>query len=268
MRSKLTDAGGNQCSMVAHSFFEVVLSSRRSFGRMFSGANISSIGSSFLHLWNRNNPNNIHGDSETKRDIFDPAPLEDRVPTWAWVSGLLISIILTCALASTQFHMNSGEVILALIFGFIFSFLAVQSAGDTDVNPVSTCAKASQLIFGGIGKSQNYSITKGETINLIAGVIAAGSAAQSSDMTGDLKTGHLLGAKPKHQFVAQLCGATVAVFLNVGLFILFCKSAPCILYPSDTEQCTYGAPSVAAWAAVAQAVSSPVLRAYLAPPMY
>ena len=247
--------------MVVYSFVEVGLSLRHSFGRPFAGVNISSIGTSLRSSRNRNDPNYLREASESESDV-DPAPLEDRVPTWAWVSGLLISVIVTCALASTQFHMNVGEVILALIFGFIFSFLAVQSSGDTDLNPVSACAKASQLVFGGIGKGQNYSGPKGETINLVAGVIAAGSAAQSSDMTGDLKTGHLLRAKPKHQFVAQLCGATVAVFLNIGLFILFCKSAPCILYPSDTQQCTYGAPSVAAWAAVAQAVSSPVFREY------
>ena len=79
-------------------------------------------------------------------------------------------------------------------------------------------------------------------------------------MTGDLKTGHLIGAKPKNQFVAQLVGATVAVFLNVGLFILFTKSAPCILYPVDGETCSYGAPSISAWAAVATAVTAKKLR--------
>ena len=46
---------------------------------------------------------------------------------------------------------------------------------------------------------------------------------------GDLKTGYLLRAKPKNQFVAQLCGAVVAMFLNVGLFILFTTASPCIL---------------------------------------
>ena len=47
--------------------------------------------------------------------------------------------------------------------------------------------------------------------------------------SGDLKTGYLLRAKPRNQFVAQLCGAVVAIFLNVGLFILFTTASPCIL---------------------------------------
>ena len=67
-------------------------------------------------------------------------------------------------------------------------------------------------------------------LNLSAGVIAAGSAAQASDMTGDLKTGYLLRAKPRNQFIAQLCGAFVAVLLSVGLFILFSTASPCIMY--------------------------------------
>jgi uncharacterized oligopeptide transporter (OPT) family protein len=76
-------------------------------------------------------------------------------------------------------------------------------------------------------------------------------------MTGDLKTGYLLRAKPRNQFVAQLCGSIVSVFLNVGLFILFTQSAPCIL--TLDPKCAYSAPSVAAWAAVARAVTSPSL---------
>lgn len=101
-------------------------------------------------------------------------------------------------------------------------------------------------------------------------------------MTGDLKTGYLLRAKPKNQFVAQLVGAVVAVFLTTGLFVLFTTAAPCILYPPATGECefnfmgvllflsahfahllgSYGAPSVAAWTAVAFAVSSPRLREF------
>jgi uncharacterized oligopeptide transporter (OPT) family protein len=89
--------------------------------------------------------------------------------------------------------------------------------------------QASQLIFGGIGKGAHMPMKPSQMFNLSAGVVAAGSAAQASDMTGDLKTGYLLRAKPRNQFIAQLCGAVVAVFLTSGLFILFTKATPCIL---------------------------------------
>lgn len=94
-------------------------------------------------------------------------------------------------------------------------------------------------------------------MNLVAGAVAAGAAAQATDMVGDLKTGHLIGAKPKAQFFAQLFGATIALFLTPGLFILFSAASPCII--TLETPCTYAAPSVAAWSAVAKAVTSPSL---------
>jgi len=189
----------------------------------------------------------------------DSTPIEHRVPLLWWTTGLLASVIMTCALLATQFNFGVGEGILSMLLGFIFSFIAVLSSGTTDINPVSTVAKASQLIFGGIGKVTTTNMPDAQMLNLTGGTIAAGSAGQSSDMTGDLKTGYLLRAKPRVQFIAQLCGATVAIFLNVGLFILFTTASPCIMYVPKDGLCTYSAPSVAAWAAVATAVTSPVL---------
>ncbi|KAI0312850.1 oligopeptide transporter [Amylostereum chailletii] len=195
-------------------------------------------------------------DDGEDEDESDPA---HRIPTWAWTGGLFLATIMSVALLATQFHLNVGEGILALILSFLFSFIGVQSSGYTDVNPISTVAKVSQLVFGGIGKGQGIEVTSAQRLNLVAGTVAAGAAAQAVDMTGDLKTGYLLRAKPRNQFVAQIVGAVVAVFLTVGLFVLFTSATPCILYPPESGECTYAAPSVAAWAAVAVAVSSPKL---------
>lgn len=195
--------------------------------------------------------------SSPDEDDEDETPLEDRIPTLWWVGGLIVSIIVCCAIMATMFHYNVGEVLLALLLGFFFSFIGVQSSGYTDINPVSTVAKASQLIFGGIGKGTAMPIKEAQIFNLTAGIISGGAAAQAVDMTGDLKTGYLLRAKPRTQFVAQLCGAIVATFLTVGLFILFTTASPCII--TGETPCPYGAPSVAAWYAVAVAVSAPKL---------
>ncbi|KAH9858652.1 OPT oligopeptide transporter [Lenzites betulinus] len=206
------------------------------------------------------NPRSWFRDSAvTDEDDEDESPPEDRVPTLWWTGGLAASTIMCCAILAKMFHMNVGEAILSLILGFVFSFIGVQSAGTTDVNPVTAVAKASQLVFGGISKGAHLAQAPAQTVNLTAGIIAAGSAAQSTDMTGDLKTGYLLRAKPRNQFVAQLCGAVVAMFLNVGLFILFTTASNCILHPEVTESCPYQAPSVSAWVAVAVAVTSPSL---------
>ncbi|KAJ8086152.1 hypothetical protein PM082_004974 [Marasmius tenuissimus] len=197
--------------------------------------------------------------SELDPEDEDQTPLEDRVPVLWWSVGLVLSTVMSCAILATMFPLNVGDAILALLLGFIFSFIAVQSSGATDVNPVSTVAKASQLIFGGISKGTGMETKAAQNFNLVAGIISGGAAAQSSDMCGDLKTGYLLRAKPKNQFIAQLVGSVVAVFLNAGLFLLFTKASPCILAREQTGNCTYGAPSVAAWGAVALAVTSPTL---------
>ncbi|KAM5543115.1 hypothetical protein V8D89_002989 [Ganoderma adspersum] len=205
------------------------------------------------------NPRSWWKNFNNDEDDEDETPKEDRVPTLWWTTGLFLSIVLCCAVLATLFSMNVGEALLSLVLGFAFSFVGVQSAGTTDINPVTAVAKASQLVFGGIGKGAGLALQPAQTMNLTAGIVAAGSAAQSTDMTGDLKTGYLLRAKPKNQFIAQLCGAVVAVFLNVGLFILFTTASPCILDPQTGVECPYGAPSVSAWVAVAEAVSLPSL---------
>ncbi|CCO27813.1 putative drug/proton antiporter YHK8 [Rhizoctonia solani AG-1 IB] len=235
--------------MLIYSFAEMFMSSRaafKSFGKLGP-----AIVNSIRRFRVRGDPNTIHHEDDN-----DPTRPEDRVPAWAWGSGLVLSLIMSCALLATQFSLNVGEVILALVLGFIFSFIGVQSSGYTDINPVSTVAKASQLIFGGVTKGTGAGLKPAQEINLVAGIIAAGSAAQACDMTGDLKTGHLLRAKPKNQFVAQVTGSIVSVFLGVGLFVLFTKASPCILYPPEDGICSYGAPSVAAWQAVATAVTA------------
>lgn len=189
----------------------------------------------------------------------DQTPVNDRVPNSWWTVGLLLVSIMCCAILATQSPLNVGEAILALIVGFIFSFIGVQSSGATDINPTGTVAKASQLVFGGIAKSQTMSLNSARMFNLTAGAMASGAAGQASDMTGDLKTGYLLRAKPRVQFLAQLCGSVVACFLSVGLFILFTKASPCIIAADQDGRCTYSAPSVSAWVAVAVAVTSPKL---------
>lgn len=49
-----------------------------------------------------------------------------------------------CAILAKLFSMNVGEALLSLVLGFFFSFVGVQSAGYTDINPVTVVAKVSR----------------------------------------------------------------------------------------------------------------------------
>lgn len=186
--------------------------------------------------------------------VEDPSPPEQLVPAWMWSTGVLLSIFFSCLVLGLQFHINVGITILSIILAFIFAFIAAQSSGATDINPVSTCAKSSQLVLGGVTQGQHLHGVHAERINMLGGTVAAGAASQSVDMLGDLRTGYLLSASPRVQFYAQAIGAFCSIFLCTGFFILFTKAYPCII-DTSYETCQFGLPSVSAWAAVASAVT-------------
>lgn len=75
-----------------------------------------------------------------------------------------------------------------------------------------------------------------DTVQMTGGIVAAGAAAQSVDMLGDLRTGYLLGASPRVQFIAQAVGSAFSVVLCCGFFVLFANAYPCIL-DADASVC-------------------------------
>ena len=152
--------------------------------------------------------------------------------------------------------MPVGMAILSIFLGFVFSFLAIQCTGVTDITPLTAASKASQLVLGGATTGQGWELQRAQTLNLIGGAIASGSANQSTDLTIDFRVGFLLRTPPKLQWVAQGIGSLVAVFLAPGMFILFAKAYPCII-DLEAETCPFAAPSVGAWRAVAIAVTDP-----------
>jgi uncharacterized oligopeptide transporter (OPT) family protein len=167
-------------------------------------------------------------------------------------------LTLPWSLLAPQFGLNPGVSFLALLLGFMFAFVGVNASGTTDTNPVGVIAKAGQLIIGGVTKGQGISVQLAQRTSLVAGSIVGQSASHSVDMVGDLKTGHLIGASPRAQFWAQLAGSAAGFAFAPGLFLIFAKAYPCINDPT-IEVCSFSLPAVAAWKAVAIAVSQPKL---------
>ena len=96
-------------------------------------------------------------------------------------------------------------------------------------------------------------------LNISGGLIALGASEQSADMLTDLKTTHLLRASPRVQFYAQCCGALVSIFMSVGMYVLFSSAYPCINDLTSQAHCSFPAPDVGAWRAIAVAVTDPTL---------
>ncbi|KDN36291.1 OPT-domain-containing protein [Tilletiaria anomala UBC 951] len=208
-------------------------------------------------------------DKQENEDEFDPAPKSQQVQSWSWPSGWLLSCVVTILVCTLQFHMNGGNVILSILLAWIFAFIGVAceslvqiprvTSGTTDINPLGTIAKMSQLVVGGALKAEGRTGPPAQLENLLAGSIASSAASHAVDMLGDLKTGHLIRASPRTQYYAQLIGSLFAVPFSVGMYVLFAKAYPCVINGPlfDEGKCQFSAPSVAAWRSVTVAVTTP-----------
>ncbi|RCI06803.1 hypothetical protein CU098_013845, partial [Rhizopus stolonifer] len=186
-----------------------------------------------------------HAKYESKMDENDIFTPEQMVPAYWWVGGTFISIIFTCAIMGRYFGMPVYQSIIAVILGFILSFVGIQATGETDINPTGSIGKMSQLVFARMPAENQSAVMKN---NLMAGNISASAASQAVDMVGDLKTGQLVGASPRSQFLAQFVASFFAIAVAVGFFILFAQAYPCIILPDEqVEKCEFGLVAVTAW---------------------
>ncbi|KAF9366499.1 hypothetical protein BGX34_001937 [Mortierella sp. NVP85] len=172
----------------------------------------------------------------------DTVPPHLQVPTFWWVGGLLVSGVFTVVLMALDFKVPVYSTILAIILSFILAFVGLQASGETDINPTGSIGKVTQLVFSRFpGEIQVVQKT-----NLMCANISASVCAQAVDMVGDLKTGHLLGASPRSQFLAQCVGSVFAIAAAVPLFLLYTQAYKCIVDPT-IEKCEFGLISVLTW---------------------
>jgi uncharacterized oligopeptide transporter (OPT) family protein len=102
--------------------------------------------------------------------------------------------------------------------------------------------KITQLTFGAISPGHVNS-------NLMSANITAAAAGGSADLLTDLKSGYLLGAHPRKQFIAQFSGIFVGTLVSVLCFRLLVPDASAL----GTNQ--FPAPAAQTWRAVAVALS-------------
>ncbi|CUM48773.1 uncharacterized protein AC631_00351 [Debaryomyces fabryi] len=138
----------------------------------------------------------------------------------------LLGIIISSVVCIVAVRLVFGSIIpyyatiVAIILALFLSVMGVRALGETDLNPVSGIGKLSQLLFALIIPSDHPSKI---LINLVAGGIAEAGAQQAGDLMQDLKTGHLIGASPKAQFIAQLIGTVYSVFLSSVMYKVYNK---------------------------------------------
>lgn len=171
-----------------------------------------------------------------------------ETPTSWFLGGQLVGGIGVVVLAYYVFAMPLWLSILAIVLSFFLAIVACRVCGETDTTPVGAMGKVTQLMYGVITPGQLVSRVK-MNINLMAACITAGAADSSSDLLIDLKSGYMLGANPRKQFIAQFAGIFTGTLASVVGFTLVVPNADAL----GTAQ--FPAPAAQAWAAVAKLLS-------------
>jgi len=174
-----------------------------------------------------------------------PAQTEmEKIETpMSWFAvGQLVSLVALAWLAHASFAMPWWQSALAVLLSFVLSLVACRITGETDTTPIGALGKVAQLTFGALNPGNCY-------VNLMAANITAGAATSSADLLTDLKSGYLLGAHPRKQFLAQFAGIFVGTLVTVLCFSVLIPN-PSVL---GSEQ--FPAPAAQTWAAVAKALS-------------
>lgn len=134
--------------------------------------------------------------------------------------------------------------ILAVLLTFVLALVAARATGETDITPGGPLGKIMQLTYGVL-------IPQSTTANLMTASITSNASLACADLLNDLKSGYLLGAHPRRQFIAQLMGVfTGTVASTLGYFILVPNVH--VFDSVDGADPKFAAPGAQQWRAVAE----------------
>jgi putative OPT family oligopeptide transporter len=169
----------------------------------------------------------------------DPERIE--APMSWFAAGQIVSLVALAWLGHASFGMPVWESVVAVALSFWLALVACRVTGETDTTPVGAMGKVTQLIFGALHPGN-------VNVNLMSANITAGAATSSADLLTDLKSGYLLGANPRQQFLAQFSGIFVGTIVSVFAFAVLVPDAGVL----GTDQ--FPAPAAQTWSAVAIAL--------------
>jgi OPT family oligopeptide transporter len=180
----------------------------------------------------------IFGGSRSQND--ERAQIESPMSWFAW--GQIVSLVGLAILGKIYFKMPVWHIVVAVALTFFLALVACRVTGETDTTPIGAMGKITQLLFGAISPGNM-------TTNLMGASITGNAAISSADLLTDLKSGYLLGANPRKQFLAQFAGLFLGTIASVMAFRLLVTN-PAIL---GSDQ--FPAPAAQAWKGVAIALS-------------
>jgi OPT family oligopeptide transporter len=163
-----------------------------------------------------------------------------EVPGWWMVAGMVPIAIAMVILQIVAFGISWYAGIIAVGLSFVLSLVACRATGETDTTPIGAMGKVMQLTFALLHPKQIVP-------NLASAGIAANSASSSADLLTDLKSGYLLGANPRKQFLAQFFGVFFGTVAIVPIWYL--------MVPTKKVMEKFPAPGTQSWYRIAKVLT-------------
>jgi uncharacterized oligopeptide transporter (OPT) family protein len=168
-----------------------------------------------------------------------------EVPSHWFIIGTVVSGGGCVWILNTYFDTTVWMGCLAVALTFFLGIVACRATGESDVTPIGAMGKVTQLSFGALAPAN-------VSTNLMTAAVTAGAAGSSADLLTDLKSGYLLGANPRKQFIAQFLGIFAGTLVVVPAFYLLVPDAASL----GTDQ--WPAPAAQSWKAVADLLAKGV----------
>lgn len=163
-------------------------------------------------------------------------------PDWWFPAGFVVLSPIVILLMGLLFQIPLWAGLIAVPLAVLMGFVAARVTGETDVTPTKVLGPVTQMVFG--------VLTPGNLSgNIMSANVTGGIGLHAADLLTTLKTGWLLGAKPRHQLYAQLFGVVAGALVVVPAFNIILPD------PSVLGGDEWPAPSCVVWAGVSQAFS-------------
>lgn len=182
----------------------------------------------------------IFGKRENK--VADPLAHIEVPASW-FLTGTAFASLGCMMVLHYAFQTTWWMGLVAVVMTFFLAIVAARATGESDITPIGAMGKITQLTFGVLAPSNM-------TTNLMTASVTAGAAGSTADLLTDLKSGYLLGANPRRQFIAQFLGIFAGTLVVVPAFYILVPDAAAL----GSDQ--WPAPSAQVWAAVAKLLSN------------
>ncbi len=130
-------------------------------------------------------------------------------------AGSFVLLFLAASFASAE--LSTGQALLIAVVGAVWLGLAgiivAQATGHTDISPLSGLSLIAVTLM--------FFLTAGNvTASILIGMAVCIAMNQCADMMSDLKTGHMVGSKPREQQIAQLALCWLGPLVSIAVLFL------------------------------------------------